>query len=222
MEGYISKVDLKKMLGIHEAELIELVEKEILPFYLQHPDGTFQQIPLKVLNQKPVQRMDAMDRLYTTKKTIYRRPTKAEIKKKLEQPVWFRRADIEDAKYEGQLSSPATKVTTLSQAGKKGGKTPKRNPAIAEAFRIFLTNNPKMLDAHDDKIMKSFARKFHSQNPCSFELDGNACEVYCDGDKIHSSIGGKMKKSLKKSTVQRSYLPTVKKTILQKKSNIPS
>lgn len=222
MEGYISKIDLKKMLDIHEAELIDLVERGILPFYLQKPGGTFQQIPLKVQDQKPVQRMDLADKPYTTKKTFYRRPKKEEIAHMLTHAVYFRRADIEDAKYEGQLSSPATKVTTLSQAGKKGGKTPKRNPAIAEAIRIFLTDNPKMLNAHDDKIMKSFARKFHSQTSCSLELDGNACEVYCDGDKIHSSIGGKTKKSLMKSTVKRAYLPAVKKTMLQQKSNNPS
>lgn len=221
MEGYISKVDLKKTLNIREAELVDLVEKGILPIYLQKPDGTFQQI-FRVHYQRPVQRMDATDRPYTTKKTFYRRPTKAEIAHMLKQAVWFRRADLEDAHYEGKISFPESAVTTLSAAGQKGGKTPKKNRAITEAIKIFLNTDSKTLDAHDDKIIKRFARKFISNTPCSFKLDGKPCEVYCDGEKVHSSIGSKAKKSIKLSTVKRSYLPAVKKTILQKKSNNPS
>ena len=222
MEGYISKVDLKKMLGIHEAKLIELVEKEILFFYLPKADGTFQQIPLKVQDRKPVQRIDAADRPYTTKKTFYRRPSKQEIAHMLTRAAYFRRTDVEDAKYEGKLSFPETKVTTLSQAGRLGGSRREKNRAILEAIRHYLINDHKMLDEPADKIMRRFARKFTSNNPYSFDLDGNSCEVYCDGDKIHSSIGSKSKKSLKKITVQRIYLPAVKKDILHKKSNIPA
>ena len=225
MEEYISKVDLKKMLGIHEAELIELVEKGILPFYLQKPDGTFQQIPLKVQDQKPAHRMDAADRPYTTKKTFYRCPTKEEIAHMLTHAVYFRRADIEDAKYEGKftLKEKQRGEISVSEAAKLNRGKKKQNPAIREAIMNFLSNNPKILDEPANKIIKKFTGKFTSRNPCAFDdLDGNACEVYCDGDKIHSSIGGKLKKSLKKDTVQRSYLPDVKKTILQQKSNNPS
>ena len=224
-DRYLRKVDLKKMLGIHEAELIDLVEKEILPIYFRHPTGSFVQIPHRVEYREPVTRLNPVTgRYYQTSRSAYRKPTREAIAGWLTCDIGFRQSDIEDARYEGNIPRPEKQhgETSVAEAGRGGGNVPKSNRAISTAIQDFLIDDPAMLNFPDGKIIKRVCKRFTSDKPCTFELDGNACEVYCDGDKIHSSIGDKSKKSIKISTVQRFYLPAAKKAILQKKSNNPS
>jgi len=150
--------------------------------------------------------------------------TREEIEAKLKKNIWFSLSDIEDAQYEGKIAGSEKQrgETTVAEAGRGGGNAPKSNRVILEAINDFLIKNPKMIDCPDSKIIRTFSKRFTSDKPCAFTLNGKPCEVYCDGGEIHSSIGDTIKKSLKINTVQRFYLPAVKKTILQKKSNIPS
>lgn len=131
----------------------------------------------------------------------------------------------------GRLELVEAKKKSVSVIGAKGGQSPKINRPILAALERYLSENPKAIVLPNIRISKRFYKKLKS-SPIEVIIDGQRFEVsfYCDKstdrDLITSTpcerYDGKTAKdtfkSIACSTFRSRYIPYVKKTILDKKS----
>jgi hypothetical protein len=222
-EQWIDKVTLKKHWGIDEARLVEIVAQRILSLYIKHTDGKYYPLPLKreVISNRTEYRTSRLmgEHPVTVRHTDWVDWTKEQIAELLNKSIWFRQIDVDDAEYEGKIKLPEKpqEEMSLSEAGKIGGTVPKRNPAIIEALRIYLTENQDKLDKSNEEISRYFCKKYRDDNACHVTVDGHGWEVECYDKYIFvKDVTGKKKDKSIKSTTLRNYISVVKKRIQNK------
>ena len=228
-DRWINIVTLKILLGIKEAELVELVLQKIITPYYKHTDGKYYPMPFKTKYYSQEWRDNYITgRPYRYNVENYRDPTKEEIAGQLKICIWFRQIEIDDAIYEGKLILPEKpqgekKITSLSQAGRKGGGARKRNPAFIEALHKYFNDNKKRkLHWSDEEICRDFCRIYKGESkPCNVTVNGQPWEVFSYDNLIFARSGKKKDKSIKSSTL-RKYISEVKNSILQQESVNPS
>jgi hypothetical protein len=235
-ERWIDKVSLKKRWGIDEAGLVKMVLERIITPYGKNQDGKYYLMPFKreVITRETKRRPSRWGgegEPFTSTRREWLDMTKEEIAKLLKAYVWFRQIEIDDAEYESKIKVPEkpqeeTKITSLSEAGQKGGYKPKKNRPIIEALRLLFKEDPTLLDLNNEKISNAFTKKYSGESKaCKVEVDGDPWEIYHEREFIivrpRERYDGKPSKRernpIKLDTFRHNYIPDVKESIRQKR-----
>jgi hypothetical protein len=104
----------------------------------------------------------------------------------------------------------------------KGGQASKKNKAIIEAVRKFISAVPKRRDESNKSIANSFRRHHGSDNPIDITVDSGKYEVFYDGGIIDCvCISGKKakynNKTMAYTTFQARYIGWAKEEIIRAK-----
>jgi hypothetical protein len=220
-EQWIHKVTVKKSLKITEQQLVELVSQRILTPHLKHTNGKY--LPMPFILEKNTQEWRVnrwFDKTIPVTHRQYVDITKEQIAEGLKRCLWFNQIEFDDAIYERKVNLPETireetKITTLSQAGKKGGSAPKRITAIIEAIRIFLEEDHKRINKSDEAICNTFKNKYKGESKaCHVEVKRKSWAVFFYDDCIFAHGGNNQERSIKLRTL-RTYIADVKTSISQ-------